>query len=165
MVSWLVNDEFRRIWMDAVVAQYKVLAQRLPWGPETNHEIPRSDLKTGPPEYKTGLFISRTRNSATLFDEYRWADHNKEEEMGRICSTHGDILGVKQPERDVEHWPPSSSDLKICGAINHTSTSPYALMSLFCVKLVDNLTIILWASIWKRYHAPFDDTIPLQELS
>jgi hypothetical protein len=37
----MVNDELKRMWKKAFVAQFKVLSQHLPRGTEKNHEKPQ----------------------------------------------------------------------------------------------------------------------------
>jgi hypothetical protein len=70
MKGWLANDELKRIWNEAVVAQFKVKSQHLPGGTEKTHKnfiydnpSPGRDLNPGPSEYEAGVFTNQPRRS------------------------------------------------------------------------------------------------------
>jgi hypothetical protein len=65
-----VNNELERTWKDAVLAYFKIRFQLLPGANEENYENfsenSRSsdrESNSGPPEYETGLIITRPQSS------------------------------------------------------------------------------------------------------
>jgi hypothetical protein len=61
------------------------------------------------------VFVNVNKNETVLFAKCNWNDQVKEDEMGRVCSTHVEkrkaymILVESQKERDSTANPPSAT--------------------------------------------------------
>jgi hypothetical protein len=69
-----MNNKFRRIWKEAVVAQFKLLPLNLSGGTDENHEIHQSGFSVsgprfelGHPKYKAGVLTTRMRCLILLY--------------------------------------------------------------------------------------------------
>jgi hypothetical protein len=63
MVGYLVNNEFAKMWKEAIKAYFEVLFQNLPRGDEETHETPQSGYSWCPgPTFEPGNPPLQVRN-------------------------------------------------------------------------------------------------------
>jgi hypothetical protein len=61
MIGWLVNNEFGRIWKEAVVVYFKVLSRHLAWRDWKNHENPQTGQSVSGPRFELGTYRIKAR--------------------------------------------------------------------------------------------------------